>query len=335
MVTPSSSSDSIKSTSIIGSDSTKIDQHKIKDELVGGAGIKAIKETTTTSKDDFKEKGYIIVLTGIVAAGKSSIVKAFQAVDSQFHEEDLDLRRDPKMETTDKMELDMIDETIDRSLKGEKIIISLMKADSMAKRMMERNIEGIPVKTVLAHCPFNEIPIRLNARNLAAEAPGGDLGNYRNPTVPLDQFASLYVPKGSQGIELIERSKAIEIFDSSFDQLIAHIKKYEDSPPSDEQFARDKIEFRQSFLKDIGFTEDSQMQIFVGPKETYDFIMDTTKYRDMGSRKEIISQFIRDVEQTRQIKPESTEGKKEEPTTQVIAGAKPDPKTYEGHDKYT
>ena len=65
-------------------------------------------------------KGNVIVLTGIVAAGKSSIVKAIQKVDPDFHEEDLDLRRDPKTPTTKEMELAMIDDAIDRSLAGEK-----------------------------------------------------------------------------------------------------------------------------------------------------------------------------------------------------------------------
>lgn len=88
------------------------------DKQVADVKNTALQNTQNPQAEDIKNKGNVIVLTGIVAAGKSSIVKAVQKVDPAFHEEDLDLRRDPKTPTTDEMELAMIDDTINRSLAG-------------------------------------------------------------------------------------------------------------------------------------------------------------------------------------------------------------------------
>ena len=259
--------------------------------------IADIKDTVLQNTHDsqaqaIKGKGNVIVLTGIVAAGKSSIVKAIQKVDPDFHEEDLDLRRDLKTPTTKEMELAMIDDTIDRSLAGEKTVISLMNVDHFARRMLERGITGIPVKTILAHCPFSEIPGRLEARNQAAESPGGDPGNYRDPLVPMDQFAGLYTQR-EDGIEEIDRSTASEFFNTSFDKMIAHAKKVGDPLPSDEQIAKDKTESCEGFLKQLGFTNESQMKVSVMPREAFDVIIDTSKYRDAESREAIVAKILK------------------------------------------
>lgn len=230
---------------------------------------------------------------GIVASGKSSIVKAIHKVDSDFYEEDLDLRRDPKTPTTNEMELEMIDDTINRSLAGEKTIISLMKADALTQRMLQRNIAGIPIKKVLVHCPFSEIPNRLDARNSAAEAPGGDSENYRDPLVPIDQFAELYT-QNDGGIEEIDRYQAIDFFNTSFDKMIAHSKKVGNPLPSDEQIAKDKIQGCDVFLKQLGFTDMTQT-ISVAPREAYDVILDTSKCKDEASREAIVTKMLHDI----------------------------------------
>lgn len=265
--------------------------HLPQDKQIADMKNTVLQNTQNTKAEDIKNKGNVIILTGIVAAGKSSIVKAVQKVDPAFHEEDLDLRRDPKTPTTDEMELAMIDDTINRSLAGEKTIISLMKIDNFTQRMLQRGITGIPVKTVLAHCPFSEIPSRLDARNSAAEAPGGNPENYRDTLVPIDQFASLYMRKDG-GIEEIDRAQAIEYFNTSFDKMIAHAKKVGNSLPSDEQVAIDKVESLAIFLKQIGFTDESQTKITVAPKDAFDVIIDTSKCRDPDSREAIVKKML-------------------------------------------
>lgn len=235
--------------------------------------------------------GHIIVLTGIVAAGKSSIVKALQKVDPSFHEEDLDLRRDPEKPTPPGLEQKMIDDAIDRSLKGGKTIISLFKNTLLADRIRERTLSGIPVQTVLAHCPFDEITVRLEARNKAAEAPGGDPKNYRDNVAPLQQFASLYT-QDAAGRETITRAKAIEYFNRSFDQIVIHAKKDPAFTDTEEQIAKDKAESCKEFLIKLGFTHDSVVEIQVKPKAHYDEVIDTSKYRDESTREKLVRELL-------------------------------------------
>ena len=166
-----------------------------------------------------------------------------------------------------------------------------MKIDNFTQRLIQRGITGIPVKTVLAHCPFSEIPGRLEARNSAAEAPGGNPENYRDPLVPIDQFAGLYT-RTDGGIEEINRVQATEYFNTSFDKMIAHAKKVGNSLPSDDQIAIDKVESLELFLKQIGFTDASQTKITVGPKAAFDVVIDTSKCRDPDSREAIVKKML-------------------------------------------
>jgi shikimate kinase len=237
-------------------------------------------------------KGDIVVITGIVAAGKSSITNAIKTVDPQFYEEDLDLRRDPETPTTPEMEMQMIDDTINRSLQGGKTIISLMHIGMVKKRAEERGITDLPVKTVLLHCPFSEISDRLETRNSAAEALGGDPKNYRNPLVPLDQFAALYLNRQDGGIETIERVQATAFFNSSFDKMVAHAKKQGDLLPPEEQIAIDKVQSRQEFLIQLGFVDKSQTQVRAAPRAAYDFVVDTSTCRDTASCVKIAGKLL-------------------------------------------
>jgi hypothetical protein len=261
------------------------------DTAIAGLGVKTMNHSTDSQSKVLKDKGSVIILTGIVASGKSSIVKAVQKVDPGFYEEDLDLRRDPKTPTTDQMEIAMIDDTINRSLAGEKTIIGLMKADAFTQRMLQRGISGIPIKKILVHCPFSEIPSRLEARNSAAEAPGGNPENWRDPLVPIDQFAQLYKQK-EKGIEEIDRFQAIEFFNTSFDKMIVHAKKVGNPLPPDEQIAIDKVEGLDIFLKQLGFTDQTQTKISVAPREAYDVILDTSKCRDEASREAAVVKIL-------------------------------------------
>lgn len=258
---------------------------------------------TATSASISKEnpkKGLVIVLTGVVSAGKSSIVQALKSVDPEFHEEDLDLRRDPETPTTAKMTEEMIDDTINRSLQGKKTIISLFKASEFAKRITERmaiekDLASIPVKTVLAHCPLEEIPVRLEARNKAAEAQGGDPKNWRNPSVAIDQFASLYT-KSIAGKEKVTRDKAIKYFNECFDKMILHDNHGQ--PPPAEQMKKDnevKEADCQKFLKKLGFDNPSQTEILVAPKFNYDLIVDTTLYRSSSSREQLVRKMLQSM----------------------------------------
>jgi shikimate kinase len=240
---------------------------------------------------DYPLKGTIITLTGIVAAGKSSITHAVRTIDPSFHEEDLDLRRDPTSPTTEEIEMQMIDDTIDRSLQGGGTVISLMDPDKLKKRAIERGILDLPVKTLLLHCPFSEIPARLRARNNAAISASGDPKNYRNPVVPLEQFAELYAHHET-GIETIDRNQAINFFNSSFDEMIAHEKKMNNPLPPDEQIATDKMQFCKDFLALLGFVNESQTQIRVSPKKEYDLVIDTSTCRDLASRVQLLSRLI-------------------------------------------
>ena len=266
-------------------------------DSISEAGITPIKDPAQSQEGaNLQDKGIIIVLTGIVAAGKSSIVKAVRSIDPEYKEEDLDDRRDPQKPTTPEMELKMIDDVIDRSLEGKKTIVSLLKADSLSQRMLERNISALPVKTLLAHCPFSEIPIRLGARNRAAQEPGGDPNNYRDPFAPLLQFASLYM-NNKEGIEEIDRAQAIKFFDSSFDEMVERTRQRGDPLPQDEELAKEKSNDRDLFLMQLGFTDESQAKVNVAPKDSYDIVIDTSKYRDEASRKEVIGKILRDIKE--------------------------------------
>lgn len=266
-----------------------LDVSQPKNTDISGIGINSIGSEPKVALNS-QIKGQIIVLTGIVASGKSSIVKAIQAVDPEYFEEDLDLRRDPTIETTNDMELEMIDDTIDRSLKGEKTVISLLKSNHLTRRMDNRGISGLPITTILAHCPFSEIPGRLDTRNNAAEEPGGDLGNWRLPTVPLEQFNEIYI-KSEDGKEEIDRDQATEFYNTSFDKVVAHEKKMGTMEFSDEQISLDKKKFCKKFLDDLGFTEDTQ-KIKVTPRAHFDVIIDTSTCRDAMSREAVVSNIF-------------------------------------------
>ncbi len=255
---------------------------------ISGLGIKSVLEPKEALNKQIK--GQIIVLTGIVASGKSSIVKAIQTLDPEYVEEDLDLRRDPTLETKPETELEMIDDTINRSLNGGKTVISLLKSNHLTRRMDERGISGVPVSTLLAHCPFSEIPGRLDARNNAAEGPGGDLGNWRDPLAPLDQFLELYT-KSANGLEEIDRDQATEYFNTSFDKSVAHSKKMGTFDVSDEQLLLDKVIFCKEFLDKLGFTDDTQ-KITVAPRAHFDEVIDTSTCRDPQSREAVVSKIF-------------------------------------------
>jgi len=268
-------------------------------DSISEAGITPIKDPAQSQEGaNLQDKGSIIILTGIVSSGKSSISEAVRSIDPEYKEEDLDLdgRRDPQQPTTPEVELKMIDDVIDRSLAGKKTIVSLLKADSLSQRMLERNISALPVKTLLAHCPFSEIPIRLGARNRASQEPGGNPNNYRNPFDPLLQFASLYM-NNKEGIEEIDRAQAIKFFDSSFDEMVERVRQRGDPLPQGEELAKEKSSDRDLFLKQLGFTDESQTKVNVAPKDSYDVVIDTSKYRDEASRKEIIGKILRDIKE--------------------------------------
>jgi len=280
------------------SSAVPVDKEKDSKTIESGKSKDIVKGALAKEPDKAKapiKPGTIIVLTGIVAAGKSSIVKALQAIDPQFKEEDLDLRRDPKTPTTDDMERQMIDDTIDRSLNGEKTIISLYKADLLGKRLKERGITDVKFATVLAHCPFTEIPGRLESRNTAALAPKGNPENYRNPLTPIDQFAELYMGDLA-GTEKIDRATAIQYFNTSFDRMIEYGRKLGDTFPPEEQIKKDKEDGLQDFLKAIGFKDSSQNEIYVKPKFDYNKVMDTSKYRDDESRQKFLRTLLTDIE---------------------------------------
>jgi len=266
-------------------------------DSISQAGITPMKDPAQRQEGTkLQGKGSIIVLTGIVASGKSSISGAVISIDPEYKEEELDERRNPQEPTTPEMELKMIDDVIDRSLAGKKTIVSLLKAESLSKRMLERNISGLPVKTLLAHCPFSEIPIRLGARNRASQEPGGNPNNYRNPFDPLLQFASLYM-NNKEGIEEIDRAQAIKFFDSSFDEMVERVRQRGDPLPQGEELVKEKSSDRDLFLKQLGFTDESQTKVNVAPKDSYDVVIDTSKYRDEASRKEIIGKILRDIKE--------------------------------------
>lgn len=239
--------------------------------------------------------GRIIVLTGIVSAGKSSMVKAIQSIDKEYHEEDLDLRRDPTIETTREMVRDMLDDTINRSLTGKKTVISLFKIKDLVSRILERGIkEALPITTVLLHCPFHEIPSRLDNRNTAAESPGGNPANYRNPSVAIDQYASLYVRKmNGEGIEKMTRATAIACYTDCFDKMIAHARRNREQLPSNEQIEKDRIEMREAFLIKLGFTDASVTEIAIESKAKYDFTIDTSSANNDSAREAFARQILR------------------------------------------
>lgn len=79
----------------------------------------------------------------------------------------------------------------------------------------------------------------------------------------------------------------------SFDKMIAHAKKVGDPRPSDEQIAKDKIESCKGFLKQLGFTDESQTKVTVTQKEAFDVIIDTSKYRDPKSREAIVVKILK------------------------------------------
>jgi shikimate kinase len=238
----------------------------------------------------FYRKGEIVVLTGIVSAGKSSITGAIQTIDPQFCEEDLDLRRDPEMTTTREMEYEMMDDTINRSLAGGKTVISLFDPDRLKRRAAAKGINDLPIKTVLLHCPFSEIPDRLETRNQAAKFPMGDPKNYREPIAPLDQYALLYGPSQNP-VETIDRTQAIDAYNSSFDKTVAHAKERGDRLSSDDEIARDKEQSRDAHLQQLGFNA-SQTEISVAPTKAYDLVIDTSSCRDTASRVEAVKQLF-------------------------------------------
>ncbi len=234
-------------------------------------------------------KGDIIVLAGTSTAGKSSIVKALKKLEPDRIEEDLDLRRDPRQLTHPGMQLEMIDDVIDHSLQGKKVVVHVDQGYKFLQRIFERNVSA-PVRVVLAFCPFHELSKRLTERNLKAKQPDGDIRNYRDPLMPIGNFGELYTQKKGpeKGLEKITRLQAKTAFNTHFDDMIEYAKGAGHSLPSKEQIAIDKVFFLNKFLSQLGFKDNlEEVEIEPRNKDHYNLIFDTYEHRDEQGLAEI------------------------------------------------
>lgn len=234
-------------------------------------------------------KGDIIVLAGTSTAGKSSIVQALKRLEPDRIEEDLDLRRDPREETHPGMQLEMIDDAINHSLKGRKVVVHVDQGYKFLQRISERNISA-PVRVILAFCPFHELSRRLTERNQKAKQPDGDIRNFRDPLMPIGNFGELYTQKNGneKGMEIIERLHATIAFNAHFDEMIEYAKQQRHSLPSEEQIGIDKVHSLKDFLSNLGFKEGLQVvEIEPRNKSHYNLIFDTYKHRDERGLEEI------------------------------------------------
>lgn len=239
-------------------------------------------EATTESLPTVKP-GDVIVLAGTSTAGKSSIVNSLKKIDPEIVEEDLDLRTsDTQTIPGPTAQRDMMDDVIKHSLKGKKVVVHVDQAYKFLDHILLRKVE-LPVKTVLAFCPFHELSRRLAERNRKAEAPGGNPQNLRDPLMPIDNFGNLYTQakEPGKGLEIIKRDQAVKIYNDHFDKMIAYARKLKKDLPSDEEIARDKIASLNEFLSNLGFKKGVD-SVDIEPRnmEQYNFIFDTHKYGD-------------------------------------------------------
>lgn len=226
--------------------------------------------------------GSVIVLAGTSTAGKSSIVNALKKLDPDIVEEDLDLRNDTQKIPGPNAQSDMMDDVIKHSLQGKKVVVHVDQAYKFLNHMLARKVD-LPVKTVLAFCPFHELSRRLIERNRKAEGPGGDPQNLRDPLMPIDNFSNLYTQakEPSKSLEKITRDQAIKTYNDHFDKMIAYARKLGRDLPPDEVIASDKVESLREFLSNLGFKEGiDSVNIEPRRKEDYHFIFDTQKYGD-------------------------------------------------------
>ena len=241
--------------------------------------------------------GDVIVLAGTSTAGKSSIVSALKKLDPDIVEEDLDLRTSNTQEIPGpNAQRDMLNRwIIKHSLQGKKVVVHVDQAYKFLNHILERKVD-LPVKTVLAFCPFHELSRRLVERNRKAEEPGGNPQNLRDPLMPIDNFGNLYTQakEPGKGLEIIKRDRAVEIYNDHFDKMIAYARKLGRDLPEDEVIARDKVDSLNEFLSNLGFKEGVE-SVNVEPrnKEHYNFIFDTYKYGDTEGS-ETIAQMLYD-----------------------------------------
>ena len=153
-------------------------------------------------------KGDFILIAGTSTVGKSSIVKALKELEPDRFEEDLDLRRDPREPTDPSMQFTMFDDAINHSLNGRSVIMHADQSGNFLEYLSTQNII-LPLRSVLIFCPFTELLKRLEERNDQAQQQDGDIKNFRDPLVPLDQFSRIYTQKQSseEALELLTRSQ--------------------------------------------------------------------------------------------------------------------------------
>ncbi len=153
------------------------------------------------------------------------------------------------------MDSQMFDEAFERSRRGERVIFDVLHVDAVAQHALMRNFDG-PLRIVLVYCPFSLLSLRMGKRNQEAEE-SGQLANQRNGTFPLDQFSRLYTQKSEsqKTWEEITRDQAIQAFDENFDKGVISARKMGCKLPAAEQIAADKRNFRQIFLKNLGFVD--------------------------------------------------------------------------------
>ena len=139
------------------------------------------------------------------------------------------------------MRKEMMDDVIKHSLQGKKVVVHVDQAYKFLDHILKRGVE-LPVTTVLAFCPFHELSRRLAERNRKAEEPGGDPQNLRDPLMPIDNFGNLYTQtKGpGQGLETIQRDRAVEVYNDHFDKMIAYAKRLGRDLPPEDVIARDR-----------------------------------------------------------------------------------------------
>jgi len=234
-------------------------------------------------------KGDIIVLAGTSTAGKSSIVRALKQLEPGRIEEDLDLKRDPRLETHPGMQLEMIDDAIDHSLRGKNVVVHVDQGYKFLQRIFERNISA-PVRVVLAFCPFRELSKRLTERNNKAKQPDGDIKNFRDPLMPIANFGELYTQKKGtgKGLETITHMQATTAFNDHFDEMIEYAKHRGSPLPSETQIIIDKKLFLIEFLSNLGFKDDLHVvEIEPRNKAHYNLIFDTYEHRDEHGLAEI------------------------------------------------
>ncbi|WP_316353473.1 DEAD/DEAH box helicase family protein [Candidatus Trichorickettsia mobilis] len=224
-------------------------------------------------------KGDFILIAGTSTVGKSSIVKALKELEPDRFEEDLDLRRDPREPTDPLMQFAMFGDAIDHSLNGRSVIMHADRSGGFLEYLSTQNII-LPLRSVLIFCPFTELLKRLEDRNNQAQQQDGDIKNFRDPLVPLDQFSRIYTQKQSseETLELLTRAQVTEAYNSQFDKMIAYARDALHPLPIDEQIAIDKVLSLKEFLSNLGFNETVEI-VEIAPRHTshYDLILNSNE----------------------------------------------------------